>query len=161
MKIVRYVISDCFHFAYLLNNIFLFLSYIPSFCFQGWIEPLLDPIARNPKAAVVPLIEIIDDSTFQMIGTSIQNIQVGGFDWNLIFNWHVTPEREMKRRTKKTDPIRYEFYHKDFRYSFSLIGVQQWLVVYLLLIVNGLVNLVCMIQVWKYGVVKISNYLSR
>lgn len=75
-------------------------------CAEGWIEPLLDPIARNPKAAVVPLIEIIDDSTFQVIGTPIQNIQVGGFDWNLIFNWHVTPEREMKRRQKKTDPIR-------------------------------------------------------
>jgi polypeptide N-acetylgalactosaminyltransferase len=56
--------------------------------------------------AVVPLIEIIDDSTFQLTGTPIQNIQVGGFDWNLIFNWHVTPEREMKRRLKKTDPIR-------------------------------------------------------
>lgn len=75
-------------------------------CAEGWIEPLLDPIARNPKAAVVPLIEIIDDSTFQVIGTPIQNIQVGGFDWNLIFNWHVTPEHEMKRRKKKTDPIR-------------------------------------------------------
>jgi polypeptide N-acetylgalactosaminyltransferase len=73
---------------------------------KGWLEPLLDPIARNPKAAVVPLIEIIDDSTFQVIGTPIQNIQVGGFDWNLIFNWHVTPEKEMKRRQKKTDPIR-------------------------------------------------------
>ena len=55
---------------------------------------------------MVPLIEIIDDSTFEFHGTPIQNIQVGGFDWNLIFNWHVTPEREMKRRQNKTDPIR-------------------------------------------------------
>lgn len=84
---------------------FLLLNFF-YFVFQGWIEPLLDPIARNPKAAIVPLIEIIDDSTFQFTGTPIQNIQVGGFDWNLIFNWHVTPEREMKRRQKKTDPIR-------------------------------------------------------
>ncbi|CAF0988044.1 unnamed protein product [Rotaria sp. Silwood1] len=75
-------------------------------CAEGWLEPLLDPIARNNKVAVVPLIEIIDDSTFQLTGTPIQNIQVGGFDWNLIFNWHVTPEKEMKRRQKKTDPIR-------------------------------------------------------
>ncbi len=67
---------------------------------------MLDPIARNPKAAVVPLIEAIDDSTFQFHGTAIQNIQVGGFDWNLIFNWHVTPEREMQRRKNRTDPIR-------------------------------------------------------
>jgi len=88
-----------------VRKILLFNGKI-SFSFKGWIEPLLDPIARNPKAAVVPLIEIIDDSTFQLTGTPIQNIQVGGFDWNLIFNWHVTPEREMKRRQKKTDPIR-------------------------------------------------------
>jgi polypeptide N-acetylgalactosaminyltransferase len=72
----------------------------------GWLEPLLDPIARNPKASVVPVIEVIDDSTFEMHGSPIQSIQVGGFDWNLIFNWHQTPEREMKRREKKTDPIR-------------------------------------------------------
>jgi polypeptide N-acetylgalactosaminyltransferase len=72
----------------------------------GWLEPLLDPIARNPKASVVPLIEIIDDSSFAFHGTPIQNIQVGGFDWNLIFNWHITPQREMKRRQNKTDPIR-------------------------------------------------------
>ncbi len=87
--------------SYFIGKNFLFFSFV-----KGWIEPLLDPIARNPKAAVVPLIEIIDDSTFQLTGTPIQNIQVGGFDWNLIFNWHVTPDREMKRRKKKTDPIR-------------------------------------------------------
>jgi len=89
------------------KNLIFMRYFIFSFLFfKGWIEPLLDPIARNPKVAVVPLIEIIDDSTFQLTGTPIQNIQVGGFDWNLIFNWHVTPEREMKRRQKKTDPIR-------------------------------------------------------
>lgn len=72
----------------------------------GWLEPLLDPIARNRKASVVPLIEIISDSTFEFHTTAIESIQVGGFDWNLIFNWHMTPKREMERRTNKTDPIR-------------------------------------------------------
>ncbi|CAF1431814.1 unnamed protein product, partial [Adineta steineri] len=75
-------------------------------CAEGWLEPLLDPIARNPKASVVPVIEVIDDSTLQFTGSPIQNIQVGGFDWNLLFTWHVPPKREMKRRQKKTDPIR-------------------------------------------------------
>ncbi len=82
------------------------LSKMILFIFLGWIEPLIDPIARNPKASVVPLIEIIDDSTFEFRATPIENIQVGGFDWNLIFNWHVTPQREMQRRQNKTDPIR-------------------------------------------------------
>ncbi|CAF2836945.1 unnamed protein product [Rotaria sp. Silwood2] len=75
-------------------------------CAEGWLEPLLDPIARNPKASVVPLIEIIDDGTFEFKVTAIESIQVGGFDWNLIFNWHMTPANEMKRRKNRTDPIR-------------------------------------------------------
>ncbi|CAF1326389.1 unnamed protein product [Rotaria magnacalcarata] len=75
-------------------------------CAEGWLEPLLDPIARNPKASVVPLIEIINDATFEFHFTPIQSIQVGGFDWNLIFNWHMTPAREIKRRKNITDPIR-------------------------------------------------------
>ncbi len=66
---------------------------------------------------MVPIIEIIDDSTFEFRGTPIQNIQVGGFDWNLIFNWHITPEKELKRRQNKTDPIRYSkfmFFNKFY-----------------------------------------------
>jgi polypeptide N-acetylgalactosaminyltransferase len=72
----------------------------------GWLEPLIDPIARNHNVSTVPLIEIIDDNTFQLYSTAIESIQVGGFDWNLIFDWHPVPRNEMDRRKKKTDPIR-------------------------------------------------------
>lgn len=40
-------------------------------CANGWLEPLIDPIARNPNVSTVPFIESIDDNTFQFIGTSI------------------------------------------------------------------------------------------
>jgi len=73
---------------------------------KGWLEPLIDPIARNKNVSTVPLIEIIDDNTFQLYSTAIESIQVGGFDWNLIFDWHPVPRNEMERRKKKTDPIR-------------------------------------------------------
>ena len=75
-------------------------------CVEGWLEPLLDPIARNPNATSVPLIEIIDDNTFQFQSTAIESVQVGGFDWDLIFNWHTIPKHEMERRKSKTEPIR-------------------------------------------------------
>jgi polypeptide N-acetylgalactosaminyltransferase len=75
-------------------------------CAEGWLEPLLDPIARNNNASTVPLIEIIDDNTFQLHSTAIESIQVGGFDWNLIFDWHVVPKSEMQRRKTKIEPIR-------------------------------------------------------
>ena len=66
------------------------LVFLDSHCeaAEGWLEPLIDPIARNPNISTVPLIEIIDDSTFQLYSTPIESVQVGGFDWNLIFDWH-------------------------------------------------------------------------
>ena len=47
----------------------------------GWLEPLLDRIARNSTNVVTPIIDVIDDSTFQYhYGPGVA---VGGFDWNL------------------------------------------------------------------------------
>lgn len=84
------------------------LIFLDSHCeaAEGWLEPLIDPIARNPNVSTVPLIEIIDDNTFQLYSTPIESVQVGGFDWNLIFDWHVVPKYEMARRKHRTDPIR-------------------------------------------------------
>lgn len=84
------------------------LVFLDSHCetAEGWLEPLIDPIARNHNVSTVPLIEIIDDNTFQLYSTPIESVQVGGFDWNLIFDWHPVPRYEMERRKKKTDPIR-------------------------------------------------------
>jgi polypeptide N-acetylgalactosaminyltransferase len=84
------------------------LIFLDSHCeaTEGWLEPLIDPIARNANVSTVPLIEIIDDNTFQLQSTPIEAVQVGGFDWNLIFDWHPVPKYEMERRKHKTDPIR-------------------------------------------------------
>ena len=84
------------------------LVFLDSHCetAEGWLEPLIDPIARNHNVSTVPLIEIIDDNTFQLYSTPIESVQVGGFDWNLIFDWHPVPRYEMERRKQKTDPIR-------------------------------------------------------
>ncbi len=40
-------------------------------CGIGWLEPLIDPIARNPNISTVPFIESIDDNTFEFMGTAI------------------------------------------------------------------------------------------
>lgn len=42
-------------------------------CADGWLEPLIDPIARNSNVSTVPLIESIDDNTFAMHGTPIES----------------------------------------------------------------------------------------
>ena len=73
---------------------------------EGWLEPLLDPIAKNNTFVVAPYIDVIDDTTFQYHYSASSALHVGGFDWNLQFNWHPLPERERKRRQHHLEPAR-------------------------------------------------------
>jgi len=71
-------------------------------CTPGWLEPLLDEIARDPTRVVCPVIDVINDDTLAYQGGAY--FAVGGFDWNLQFNWHSLPEHERKRRTHSWEP---------------------------------------------------------
>uniref|UniRef100_T1KB10 Polypeptide N-acetylgalactosaminyltransferase n=1 Tax=Tetranychus urticae TaxID=32264 RepID=T1KB10_TETUR len=85
------------------------LTYLDSHCecTEGWLQPLLDRIARDPNTVVCPVIDVINDKTFEYHYRGDANsINVGGFDWNLQFNWHAIPDREKKRRVHSTDPVR-------------------------------------------------------
>ncbi|CAF1268604.1 unnamed protein product [Didymodactylos carnosus] len=73
---------------------------------EGWLEPLLDPIARNKSTVVTPVIDVIDDTTFKYNYGAVSSLSVGGFDWNLQFNWHAVPDSEKKRRKHELDPVR-------------------------------------------------------
>jgi polypeptide N-acetylgalactosaminyltransferase len=73
---------------------------------EGWLEPLLDPISQNYTNVVTPLINSIDDTTFEYKFGTASSINIGGFDWNLHFSWHVLPEREKKRRKHHLEPVR-------------------------------------------------------
>lgn len=73
--------------------------------FSGWLEPLLDRIARDPTTVVCPVIDVIDDTTLQYHWRGSGIVNVGGFDWNLQFNWHPVPEREKKRHTSNAEPV--------------------------------------------------------
>lgn len=75
----------------------------------------MDRIARDPTTVVCPVIDVISDKTFEYhFRGDASAINVGGFDWNLQFNWHGVPERERKRRKSSTDPVRYEHYTNLF-----------------------------------------------
>lgn len=75
------------------------IVFFDTFCFSssGWLEPLLDRIARNSTTVVCPVIDVIDDTTMEYHWRDSGGVNVGGFDWNLQFNWHAVPERERKR----------------------------------------------------------------
>ena len=64
-------------------------------------------IAENRSNVVAPVIDVIDDKTMQYKFGNARATNIGGFDWNLQFNWHGIPDRELKRRKSDVEPLRY------------------------------------------------------
>ncbi|XP_052902160.1 putative polypeptide N-acetylgalactosaminyltransferase 9 isoform X1 [Anopheles moucheti] len=83
------------------------LTYLDSHCecTIGWLEPLLDRIARNSTTVVCPVIDVIDDNTMEYHYRDSGGVNVGGFDWNLQFNWHAVPEREKRKHKSPAEPV--------------------------------------------------------
>ncbi|XP_017044497.1 LOW QUALITY PROTEIN: putative polypeptide N-acetylgalactosaminyltransferase 9 [Drosophila ficusphila] len=83
------------------------LTYLDSHCecTEGWLEPLLDRIARNATTVVCPVIDVISDETLEYHYRDSTGVNVGGFDWNLQFSWHPVPERERKRHNSTAEPV--------------------------------------------------------
>lgn len=62
-------------------------------------------IHEKESAVVCPVIDVIDWNTFEYLGNSGEP-QIGGFDWRLVFTWHVVPQRERKLMRSPIDVIR-------------------------------------------------------
>ncbi|XP_063778877.1 polypeptide N-acetylgalactosaminyltransferase 12 [Pseudophryne corroboree] len=73
-------------------------------CHVGWLEPLMERIREKETAVVCPVIDVIDWLTFEYLGNAGEP-QIGGFDWRLVFTWHVVPEKEQRRRRSPIDVI--------------------------------------------------------
>jgi len=83
------------------------LTYLDSHCecAKGWLEPLLYRIKLNWTNVATPVIDVLDDDTLRYQFSGAKSTSVGGFDWNLQFNWHAIPDRERKRRKRDIDPV--------------------------------------------------------
>lgn len=56
----------------------------------GWLEPLLDRIARDDRSVACPVIDGIADNTFEYVGRG-NDFMVGGFAWNLqVWNFSIS-----------------------------------------------------------------------
>lgn len=66
---------------------------------------MLDRIARNKTTVVCPVIDVLDDNTLEYHYRDSSSVNVGGFDWNLQFNWHPVPARERARHQHTAEPV--------------------------------------------------------
>ena len=69
-------------------------------CTEGWLEPLLLRIRENPRAVVCPVIDIINDDTFQY--TKSFSLHWGAFNWELHFRWFIMGLAQMDKVTTQS-----------------------------------------------------------
>lgn len=74
---------------------------------------------------VCPVIDVIDWNTFEYLGNSGEP-QIGGFDWRLVFTWHVVPQRERESMRSPIDVIRSAFLAPHLR-AHPTGGMDDWL----------------------------------
>ena len=70
----------------------------------NWLEPLLDRIRQDRTIVSVPVIDIISSSDFSYSRTPAEVI--GGFSWDMQFNWHSLPQSIRNQREDSSQPIR-------------------------------------------------------
>lgn len=58
-------------------------------CTEGWLPPLLERIRINSRSIASPVIDIINDDTFQYIRSF--ELHQGGFNWEMHFRWFSLP----------------------------------------------------------------------
>ena len=73
-------------------------------CTKGWLEPLLQRIKENDKAVVCPVIDIINDDTFQYQKSF--SLHWGAFNWEMHFRWFVMGVSHIDR-VKKNSTLPY------------------------------------------------------
>nr|XP_033322137.1 polypeptide N-acetylgalactosaminyltransferase 1-like isoform X1 [Megalopta genalis]XP_033322138.1 polypeptide N-acetylgalactosaminyltransferase 1-like isoform X2 [Megalopta genalis]XP_033322139.1 polypeptide N-acetylgalactosaminyltransferase 1-like isoform X1 [Megalopta genalis] len=74
-------------------------------CTVGWLEPLLEAVAKNRTRVVSPVIDIINDDTFSY--TRSLELHWGAFNWDLHFRWLTLNGRLLKeRRENIVEPFR-------------------------------------------------------
>ncbi|KAF9797425.1 hypothetical protein SFRURICE_005901 [Spodoptera frugiperda] len=72
---------------------------------KRWLEPLLQCIKEDPTRVVSPVVDHIHDTTFEYISQTIDELRLGGFNWNLKFEWIGVPREVIEKRTNIYAPI--------------------------------------------------------
>ena len=98
---------------------------------EGWLPPLLDPIARNPKTVTIPTLELLEPQTLEFVNVVNGKYNyVGGFTWELMYTWYQVPMPERSDTPLKSPTmmgggfaIRKDYFESLGYYD---IGFQLW-----------------------------------
>ncbi|XP_063825889.1 putative polypeptide N-acetylgalactosaminyltransferase 9 [Ostrinia nubilalis] len=84
------------------------IVYLDSHCeaTEGWLEPLLERVAKDSTKIASPVVDYIHDTTFEYIAQDIHELQIGGFNWNLKFQWNSVPGDVLLKRKDIAAPIK-------------------------------------------------------
>lgn len=72
-------------------------------CTEGWLEPLLATIQKDPSTVVCPVIDILNKDTLAY--TPALGVSIGVFSWDLSFRWHLPNSYTSKADLIKTPTI--------------------------------------------------------
>lgn len=94
----------------------------------GWLPPLLDPIRKDRKTSVAPIIDNIEKSNMVYSGHMSPYEVVGIFNWGLEFKWGPAHNRP----TDLSEPFEFVDSEKSSIVAFKFLAVlRPWLVGYL------------------------------
>ncbi|XP_053986861.1 polypeptide N-acetylgalactosaminyltransferase 1-like [Hylaeus volcanicus] len=118
-------------------------------CTVGWLEPLLEAIAKNRTKVISPVIDIINDDTFSY--TRSFELHWGAFNWDMHFRWLTLNGRLLKeRRENIVEPFRTPamaggLFSMDRKYFFELGSYDDQMRIW------GGENLEMSFRVWQCG----------
>lgn len=65
-----------------------YFSFYASIEVNFFLEPLIDPLAKNHNASTIPVVDGLDHNTLEYkYNPDPKTYMVGGFEWNLIYKW--------------------------------------------------------------------------
>ncbi|CAK9812671.1 Polypeptide N-acetylgalactosaminyltransferase 3 [Anthophora quadrimaculata] len=118
-------------------------------CTVGWLEPLLEAVAKNRTRVVSPVIDIINDDTFSY--TRSFELHWGAFNWDLHFRWLTLNGRLLKERREnivepfKTPAMAGGLFSMNRDYFFELGSYDDQMKIW------GGENLELSFRVWQCG----------
>lgn len=72
----------------------------------GWLEPLIDRIALNKNASTMPVMDTLVAETLEYrYNPDPSSFAVGGFEWNMIYEWKTVPDFERIKHKDLSEPV--------------------------------------------------------